>query len=339
LLTLASVHRTRWQRCHKDDSYLLIKEADLLKPDQSVLLTELASSTDAPIKKLAIMVKRAAQGNIETIPPFAQIVADHTIMQLFDPTWRPSDTASQGKVVSDVVTGTHPSTVHFENLTARQQEVVRLLVNNYSDEQIAGRLSVKAETVRGQISKMQEKIGVITRKDLIVWAIGQGIKPLTEPSLVYSDPHVQQLARCSSCQQGLKPSDTFCRYCGKSVVAAVQPVQVKTGKCSYCFADFIAGDQFCRKCGKTSGSLPLSVQSQGGNTPASIQPPVSNLQPAKNEVEPWSSGKMLLVTFSIGGAILLVDYLLEGKITNSPFWLAVVFFIIGISGAIQNRKQ
>lgn len=280
LLTLAAVNRTRWQRCHKDDAYLLIKEADLLKPDQSALLTELANSTDAPVKKLAVMVKRAAQGSIETIPPFEQIAADHTIRQLFDPAWRPSDTASHGKSVSQVV------------------------------------------------------------KD---------IKPPAGPSVIYSDPHVQQLVPCSSCQKGLKPSDTFCRYCGKSVAAATQPAQVKAGKCGYCNADFIAGDQFCRKCGKAPGSPSFSVQPQGaytpaatppkiGNTPAAIQPPVNNLQPVKKEVEPWSSAKMLFVTFSIGGAILLAGYLLEGKITSPPFWLAVLFFIIGISGAIQNRK-
>jgi DNA-binding CsgD family transcriptional regulator len=339
LLTLASVNRTRWQRCHKDDSYLLIKEADLLKPDQSALLTELTAVADAPIKKLAVMVKRAAQGDIETIPPFAQIVADHTIRQLFAPSWRPTDTPSGGKSNPDVVIVSDHFTSRSENLTVRQQEILGLLLGGQSDDQIAHSLSIKTETVRDHITKMQEKAGVVMRKDLIVWAMGQGIKAPTEPPQVYPDPHMRQFVKCSWCQQTLKPGDTFCRHCGKSVLAVVQPVQVGAGKCSYCYADFIAGDQFCRKCGKTPGNSPLSVQSQGGKLPPSIQPQRGNLPPVKNEVEPWSSGKMLFVTFSIGGLILLVDYLLEEKISNPPLGLAVLFFIIGISGAIQNRKQ
>jgi serine/threonine protein kinase len=97
LLTLACVNGPRWQRCHKDDSYLLVKEADLLRPDQSTLMTELLGSSDPPIRKLAVILKRAAQGDLDAIPPFSNLVADNTIGQLFDPSWRPSDTGSYVK--------------------------------------------------------------------------------------------------------------------------------------------------------------------------------------------------------------------------------------------------
>jgi DNA-binding CsgD family transcriptional regulator len=339
LLTLASVNRTRWQRCHKDDSYLLIKEADLLKPDQSALLTELVNSGDAPVKKLAVMVKRAAQGDIETIPPFAQIIADHTIKQLFNPTWRPTDTPSQGKFnTNDVVSNSFTS--HSGNLTARQQEVLGFLVSGYPDEQIAQILSITIATVRDHIATILQKTGTTNRKDLVAWAMRQGKKVSTEPPLVYPNPPVQQLVRCSACQQALKPGDPFCRHCGKSVSTMTQPVQVMAGKCSHCYADLIAGDHFCRKCGKAPGNL-SSSQPQSGNLLLSTQSQSGNLQSvqAESDVKPWSSAKMLFVTFSIGGLILLVDYLIEEKISNSPLGLAILFFVIGISGAIQNRKQ
>lgn len=340
LLTLACVNSARWQRCHKDDSYLLIKEADLLRPDSSALMAELTISADAPIKKLAVMLKRAAQGDVDAIPRFAQLVADQTIRQLFDPAWRPTGAVSQGQSSSGPVTVPVALTVHLATLTPRQQEVLGLMVGGYGDEQIAQRLSIKPETVRGHIAKMQTQTGVITRKDLIVWAMGQGVKAAGEQPIISPRPPVQPLARCAWCQEALRPGDTFCTRCGKSISAVAQPGPVKAGKCGYCYADLIAGDQFCRKCGKTASNLPASVQPPTGNVQSvRVQPPAANLQPVKKDVEPWSSSRMILVTFSIAGAILLADYLLEGKITREALGLACLFVVLGISGAYQNRKS
>jgi DNA-binding CsgD family transcriptional regulator len=300
LLTLACVNRARWQRCHQDDSYLLLKEADLLRPEQSALLTELCNSTDAPIKKLAVMLKRASQGDIEAIPSFAQIVADNTVKQLFDPAWRPRDGGSQA-IMPPVVTA-HGKVGHPGALTPRQQEVLELLVGGYTDEQIARRLSVQPETVKSHISKVQERAGLFTRKDVIVWAMGHGVKAPGE--LPPPDPLAPSLAKCAWCQEGLRPGDGFCRKCGRAIAAPPQPLKLAAGRCGYCSADLGATDQFCRKCGRgISGNLatpPITVQPP----PGTLQPPAD---PAKANEKPASPGNKIA---SVIGIILLTLFIL-----------------------------
>ena len=75
LLSLASLNRARWQRYHTDDNCLIVKESDLLDPAQSPMLTELSQSADAPLRKLASLL-RAASGSLNAISPFGQVVAD-----------------------------------------------------------------------------------------------------------------------------------------------------------------------------------------------------------------------------------------------------------------------
>src|SRR5207244_2914031 len=62
LLSLASVNADLWRRYHTDDNCLLVNGRDLRDPDQSALFAELAQSPFAPIRKLSLMVKAAAQG-------------------------------------------------------------------------------------------------------------------------------------------------------------------------------------------------------------------------------------------------------------------------------------
>jgi DNA-binding CsgD family transcriptional regulator len=310
LLTLACVNSARWQRCHQDDSYLLLKEADLLRPDQSALLTELSNSADAPIKKLAVMLKRATQGDIDAIPPFAHMVADHTISQLFDPGWRPSDSGSQ-TTPPPVVTASGKAG-HPGALTPRQQEVLGLLVGGYTDEQIAQKLSIKTETVKGHVSKMQEAAGLMTRKDLIVWAMGHGIKARSERPVTSQGPPAQPLARCAWCQEALRPNDGFCRLCGRAIAAPPQPWRAATRKCGYCSADLVATDQFCRKCGRTiSGNLT--------NPSVTVQPPTDAAKP--NEKAASIGNKIvsfigiilvtLFILYFVVGAILTIARMME----------------------------
>ncbi|MFL6275479.1 MAG: LuxR C-terminal-related transcriptional regulator [Blastocatellia bacterium] len=325
LLTLAGVNSARWQRCHKDDSYLLLKEADLLKPDQSALVSELINSPDAPVKKLAVMLKRATLGEVDAIPPFATIVADQTIRQLFDPTWRVSD-GGQQVGFTPVVTTSGNLAAGANPLTPRQQEVLGLLVGGFSDEQIAQRLSIKPETVKGHISKMQEKTGVITRKDLIIWGMSHGIKAPSEPSTILPVQPVQSVARCPWCQDAMKPGDQFCRRCGRSITAPLQQWPVSTmqpewaavKRCGFCSTELIAGDQFCRTCGRSiSGSLPNigpPVQSQ-----LSVPPAFQGAAPPAKK----PSGKGQKIAMVVG--ILVIT-----------FWV-LYFVLMGI--ALYTRTQ
>jgi len=82
LLCLASITRERWKRFHTDDNCLIVRESDLIRPDQSALFAELLRSPEAPLKKLALLLKSAAGGSLDAIPVFDRVVADGTIRQL-----------------------------------------------------------------------------------------------------------------------------------------------------------------------------------------------------------------------------------------------------------------
>jgi hypothetical protein len=94
LLSLAAVDAGRWQRYHADDNCLIVRESDLLRPDQSPLIRELAQSPDAPLRKLAMMLKAASLAPLDAIPSFKQVIADSTIKQLFGAGWRPTASAT-----------------------------------------------------------------------------------------------------------------------------------------------------------------------------------------------------------------------------------------------------
>lgn len=93
LLSLASVNKPRWQRYHTDDNCLLVRESDLLHPEQSPLLNELTRTAEAPLKKLANILKAASIGSLDAIPSFQQLTQDSTIRQLWTTAWRPTATA------------------------------------------------------------------------------------------------------------------------------------------------------------------------------------------------------------------------------------------------------
>ncbi len=73
LLTLASITPERWRCHHGDDNYLLVSKQALHFPKRAPLFHELAAATDAPIRRLANLLKIAATGPIDAIPPFAQL--------------------------------------------------------------------------------------------------------------------------------------------------------------------------------------------------------------------------------------------------------------------------
>ena len=179
LLTLACVNSARWQRCHRDDSYLLVKEADLLRPDQSALMAELTGSADKPIKKLAVMLKRAAQGEVDAIPPFANIVADNIIRQLFDPSWRPTDAKSYVKPPPEVAV-TVP-----DNLEVHHPQVKPL-----------ARCAGCQEALRPG-DQFCLKCGRVVSAPVQQW------------------PAVTR--RCGYCNADIPVGDQFCRKCGRSI--------------------------------------------------------------------------------------------------------------------------
>ena len=60
-------------------------------------------------------------------------------------------------------------------LTPREWNVLELMVNGYTNAQIAASLSLSPQTVRNKASRIYHKVGVDSRAALLVWAHQQGL--------------------------------------------------------------------------------------------------------------------------------------------------------------------
>jgi len=65
-----------------------------------------------------------------------------------------------------------------EELSARELEVLRLLVAGASNKAIAGRLSLSENTVKSHISHIFGKLGVQNRAEAVAVALQRGLVPL-----------------------------------------------------------------------------------------------------------------------------------------------------------------
>ena len=63
----------------------------------------------------------------------------------------------------------------LETLTSREREILTLFASGRSYAQIAGERGNSSVTVRNAIYRIQEKLGVGTKQDLVVWAVRNGL--------------------------------------------------------------------------------------------------------------------------------------------------------------------
>lgn len=82
-----------------------------------------------------------------------------------------------GEVASTSVEAPRPARPLF--LTPRERQVVQLLVDGCSNDDIATRLRLRPQTVKNQLTRIYVKAGVSSRVQLAVAAIRQGL----------ADPH------------------------------------------------------------------------------------------------------------------------------------------------------
>ena len=55
-------------------------------------------------------------------------------------------------------------------LTAREREVLELVVAGYANKQIARRLGISEKTVKGHLTNLFQRIGVTDRTQAALWA-------------------------------------------------------------------------------------------------------------------------------------------------------------------------
>jgi DNA-binding NarL/FixJ family response regulator len=74
------------------------------------------------------------------------------------------------------------------DLTERAREVLGLIAQGLSDQEIAARLGVSRNTVRNHVSAIYSKLGLHRRSAVVVWARERGLgaqsNPLTKPAKI-----------------------------------------------------------------------------------------------------------------------------------------------------------
>ena len=60
-------------------------------------------------------------------------------------------------------------------LGTRERQLVRLVVDGCSTEEIANRLAIRPQTVKNRLSRIYAKLGVATRVQLAVYALRKGL--------------------------------------------------------------------------------------------------------------------------------------------------------------------
>ncbi|MET9496561.1 response regulator transcription factor [Streptomyces sp. NPDC006552] len=83
------------------------------------------------------------------------------------------DTLAAGRPVWYLREHAHPGPrdeepARIPGLTAREQQVLGLLLGRYSNDEIAGELHLARQTVKNHVSNVLQKIGVASRRDLLV---------------------------------------------------------------------------------------------------------------------------------------------------------------------------
>ncbi len=68
-----------------------------------------------------------------------------------------------------------------EELTVREQEVVRLVIRGLANKQIARRLGISPRTVEGHLNRVFEKVDAASRTELVHYALTHGLFASDEP--------------------------------------------------------------------------------------------------------------------------------------------------------------
>jgi DNA-binding NarL/FixJ family response regulator len=73
-----------------------------------------------------------------------------------------------------------PEVEHEQALTAREMEVLRLVVRGCSNNEIAQELFLSEGTVKAHVSHIMSKLGLDRRTDVVRYALSRGMVPLDE---------------------------------------------------------------------------------------------------------------------------------------------------------------
>jgi pimeloyl-ACP methyl ester carboxylesterase/DNA-binding CsgD family transcriptional regulator len=105
---------------------------------------------------------------------FVELDSKNHILQESEPAW-----GRFREAVLDFVglSGARGEDSAFATLSPREREILALMTDGLANAEIAERLAISEKTVRNQISKLFDKLGVWTRAQAIVFARDRGFRP------------------------------------------------------------------------------------------------------------------------------------------------------------------
>jgi DNA-binding NarL/FixJ family response regulator len=119
---------------------------------------------------ISAAVANGASAYLSKALPAGQLVA---ALQAVHRGEEPDD--PQGKGAATVVGGDWPG--REEGLTQREAEVLALIAQGLSNEEIAGRTLLSINSVKTYIRSCYRRIGVKNRANAILWALDHGFRP------------------------------------------------------------------------------------------------------------------------------------------------------------------
>lgn len=89
------------------------------------------------------------------------------------------DGVTTRRVMAEFTRRRAASTVHpgTEVLTPREQDIVRLLGDGLSNDEIGGRLVIETSTVKSHLTRIMTKLGTRDRLQTVVWGYRSGLLP------------------------------------------------------------------------------------------------------------------------------------------------------------------
>lgn len=87
------------------------------------------------------------------------------------------DSATTRRVIAEFARRRASTPPQAHNLTLRESEVVRLLGDGLSNEEIGARLFIETSTVKSHLTRVMMKLGTRDRLQTVVWAYQSGLLP------------------------------------------------------------------------------------------------------------------------------------------------------------------
>jgi DNA-binding NarL/FixJ family response regulator len=141
-----------------------------LKSEQPETRVLVFSAFDNP-RYIARAAALGADGFVDKVATKRELVKAIRAAADGMPIWSRYDLRRIGAAISSP-----PGSETFEvSLTPREVDVLKLMVEGATNEQIAEKLRLSYETIKEQVQVMLKKIGVVDRTQAAVWAVRKGI--------------------------------------------------------------------------------------------------------------------------------------------------------------------